>query len=176
MTDPWWVKEDNESGWAGIVDTGLWFAAQQLSLQASIIGIVGVCRFTIQLVELEEKIYIGSECLYIYVCMHGHACAMKTLESHSKENFLALSWSEWSRVNNADCIGCGSLIIDYLTINMLASQLQIGPTMLRNWCTEVSLLADFRHQFLLYIQITFSQKIKIERNINDYHSLIHFLR
>lgn len=43
MTDPRWVKrEDNESGWAGIVETGLWFAAQQLALQASVIGIVGI--------------------------------------------------------------------------------------------------------------------------------------
>lgn len=54
MTDPRWVKrEDDESGWAGIVETGLWFAAQQLPLQASIVGIVGIVCFTIQLVELE---------------------------------------------------------------------------------------------------------------------------
>ena len=58
MTDPQWVKEDNESGWAGIVETGLWFAAQQLSLQASIIGIVGVVSlYNITSITWKEIIY-----------------------------------------------------------------------------------------------------------------------
>ena len=73
MTDPWWVKEDNESGWAGIVDTGLWFAAQQLSLQASIIGIVGVVSLY-NITSRTWKEIIFRVWVSVYLCVHAWAC------------------------------------------------------------------------------------------------------
>jgi hypothetical protein len=64
-------REDNECDWAGTVETELWFAAQQLTLQASIIGMAGIgLLYSITSKTCKEMLYRDSVCVCVCVCKH----------------------------------------------------------------------------------------------------------